>query len=65
MLPPDAGGRSAEEEPLQTLVPESQDRHGAILTRNVVGYNRPTPACSRDGSRAADAGRYVSRSVCG
>ena len=53
----DSGSRSAEEEPLQALVPESQDRHGGMLTRNVVGYNRLTPACSRRGSRAADAER--------
>ena len=42
----EAGGRSTEEEAFQALVPESQDRHGRIVTRNVSGYNRLTAGCS-------------------
>jgi hypothetical protein len=38
----DAGGRSTEEEALQALVPEVQDRHASIVTRNVSGCNRLT-----------------------
>lgn len=42
----DAGGRSTEEEALQALVPEIQDRHGRSVTRNVSGCNRLTAGCS-------------------
>jgi hypothetical protein len=42
MLGLDAGGRSTEEEAFQALVPEPQDRHGRIVTRNVAGYKRLT-----------------------
>lgn len=45
MLGLDAGSRSTEEESFQALVPESQDRHPGILTRNVTGYNRSTVIC--------------------
>jgi hypothetical protein len=63
MLGLDAGSRSTEEKSFQALVPESQDRHRGILTRNVTGYNRLIARCSGRTATQLGADRDCSLTV--
>ena len=61
MLGLDTSGGSTEEEALQALVPELQDRHGRSVTRNVSGCNRLTAASSGPDSLFFPAQNHDSR----